>query len=253
MTVRWITAFLDQPRSPLSADALAFWLHVTGTELSARRGPGGEFATLLPVDGDAFLRWQDTAGGEPGVHLDLHVDDVAATARRAAELGAELVADHGDLVLLRSPGAAGFCLVAHRGEQVRPAPVTGADGQSTLVDQVCLDIPAAAFDSEADFWSGLTGWTRQRGALPEFDYLERPDGMPLRLLLQRLQTTRRGQRASAHLDLACDDPQAATLEHVRLGASVVHHGRSWTTLRDPAGRAYCCTGRSPSTGRLPSP
>lgn len=245
MTVRWVSAFLDTPRSAQALSSLDFWLHVTGTELSPRRGSEGEFATLLPADADACLRWQDIGTDVPGIHVDLHVDDVAAAVRLATGLGASVEVDHGDLVLLRSPGGFGFCVVVHHGERLRPAPVVGADGRSTLVDQVCLDIAEGGFAEEADFWAELTGWTRRSGALAEFDYLERPEGMPLRLLLQRLRTTEPGQPTSAHLDLACDDYEAAAAEHVRLGASVVRAGRSWITLRDPAGRVYCVTSRSP--------
>jgi hypothetical protein len=246
MTVRWVTAFLDTPRSEQGQQSLAFWLHVTRTELSSRRGSDGEFATLLPTDGDAYLRWQDIGGDVPGVHLDLHVDDIASTARRVVDLGATVDGEHEDVVVLRSPGGLAFCIVAHDGEQVRPAPVVGADGRASRVDQVCLDIPEPAFDQEAGFWSAVTGWPRRHGSLPEFDYLERPSGMPLRLLLQRLQSDA-GAPTSAHLDVACDDQRALAEEHVRLGASAVRRTDSWTTLLDPVGRAYCLTRRSPST------
>jgi hypothetical protein len=252
MIVRWVTAFLDTPRSDRTRSSLDFWLQVTGAALSPRRGPDGEFATLLPPDGDAFLRWQEIGSDVPGVHLDLHVDDVSHTVQRVVDLGAAVEDERDGLVVLRSPGGFVFCVVAHSGEQVRPAPVVGAAGLSSLVDQVCLDIPQRGFDVEAGFWSELTGWARRPGALPEFDYLERPDGMPLRLLLQRLRTTEPGQPVSAHLDLACDDQRATAREHVRLGASALHQADRWTTLRDPAGRAYCVTSRSPSTGRLAS-
>jgi hypothetical protein len=251
MTVRWATAFLDTPRSEQGQQSLDFWLRVTRTELSPRRGADGEFATLLPPDGDAFLRWQDIGSDVPGVHLDLHVDDIAATVRRVVDLGAAVEAEHEDVVVLRSPGGFAFCVVAHQAEQVRPAPVVGADGRSSLVDQVCLDIPEHGFEQEAGFWSAVTGWKRDPGALPEFDYLERPPGMPLRLLLQRLQSDT-GSPTSAHLDVACDDQRALAEEHVRLGATVVRRTDSWTTLLDPAGRPYCLTSRSPSTGRSPS-
>jgi len=156
MGVRWVTGFLDTP----SRVAEAFWQAVTGSGLSARRGPGGEFATLVPAGGRA------------------------------------------------------------------------------LVDQMCLDVPVGGFDAEADFWAALTGWRRQPGSLPEFDSLVRPDGMPLRLLLQRVDAA-----AGMHLDLACTDRAAEVAWHVSLGAEVVAVYGRWTTLRDPAGRAYCVTDR----------
>jgi hypothetical protein len=48
-----------------------------------------------------------------------------------------------------------------------------------------------------------------------------------------------------HLDLACDDAPAEVTRHVGLGAAVVRVTEQWTTLRDPAGREYCVTGRRP--------
>jgi hypothetical protein len=228
MGVRWVTGFLDGP----SRVAEPFWLAVTGSALSARRGPGGEFATLVPADGDAYLRVQVVGDGPARAHLDLHVDDVAAQARRAVALGASVILDEGDLVVLRSPAGLLFCLVAWRGEAVRPA------GGRSLVDQMCLDIAVGAFDAEADFWAALTGWQRRPGSLPEFDFLVRPEAMPLRLLLQRVQGP-----AGMHLDLACTDRAAEVAWHEELGARVVAVHERWTTLRDPAGRLYCVTDR----------
>ncbi|WP_233624376.1 VOC family protein [Actinoplanes sp. ATCC 53533] len=233
MDVRWVTGFLDTPSraaSPVSAEA--FWQAVTGSGLSARRGPGGEFATLVPAGGDAYLRVQVVGDGPARAHLDLHVEDVPAQARRAVTLGAVVVLDEEDLVVLRSPAGLPFCLVAWRGEAVRPA------GGRSLVDQMCLDVPVGGFDAEADFWAALTGWQRRPGSLPEFDFLVRPDGMPLRLLLQRVDAA-----AGMHLDLACTDRAAEVAWHVSLGATVVAVYERWTTLRDPAGRVYCVTDR----------
>jgi hypothetical protein len=229
MRVRWVTGFLDTP----SRVAEPFWQAVTGSQLSPRRGPGGAFATLVPAGGDAYLRVQDVGDGPARSHLDLHVEDVAAQAARAVALGAAVVLDDGDLVVLRSPAGLLFCLVAWHGEAVRPA------GGRSLVDQMCLDVPVAAFDAEADFWAALTGWPRRAGSLPEFDFLVRPDGMPLRLLLQRVG----GTAAGMHVDLACTDRAAEVAWHQQLGAEVAAGYERWTTLRDPAGRAYCITDR----------
>ena len=83
MSYRWLTAFLDFPADSFDA-GVAFWQAVTGSGLSAFRGANGEFATLLPPDGDAYLRVQRLAAGDGGCHLDLHLD--TATAGGAAAL-----------------------------------------------------------------------------------------------------------------------------------------------------------------------
>jgi len=244
--VSWITVFLDTPGTS-SADAEAFWVAVTATRPSARRGRERQFATLLPADGDAFIRAQVIASPLPGVHVDLHVPNVGEAAQHALVLNAAVVADHGTLVVLTSPGGLPFCLVAARDEHVRPTPVIWPGGHRSLVDQVCLDVPSSGFELEASFWSSLTGWPRRQGARPEFAYLDRPATLPLRLLLQRVNGD---GPVRAHLDLACDDVVAETARHEALAATVVRRVEAWTTLRDPAGRDYCITSRDPISGRL---
>ncbi len=79
------------------------------------------------------------------MHLDVHVEDLAAACETAVGLGGGVVANCGgdaDLVVLRSPGGLAFCLTPSGSEQLRPAPVRGASGRRSLVDQVCLDIEA---------------------------------------------------------------------------------------------------------------
>lgn len=86
--VRWVTAFLDTAEERAEA-AEVFWSRITGYRVSPRRGRRDEFATLLPSDGDAFLRLQQVVQSPPGgLQLDLHTDDVRALARRAEDLGA---------------------------------------------------------------------------------------------------------------------------------------------------------------------
>ena len=55
MLFQWLTLFLDLPGQSFDA-GVAVWREVTGSDLSPFRGPAGEFATLLPSDGDAYLR-----------------------------------------------------------------------------------------------------------------------------------------------------------------------------------------------------
>ncbi|BCJ49198.1 hypothetical protein Asp14428_06730 [Actinoplanes sp. NBRC 14428] len=239
--MRWATGFLDSP----SRAAEEFWRDVTGSGLSSRRGAGGEFATLLPAGGDAYLRVQVVGDGPARAHLDLHVERVAAQARRVVGLGAVVVHEEGGLAVLRSPAGLLFCLVSWQGEVVRPAPAAWPGGRS-LVDQWCLDIPGAVFEAEADFWAAVTGWPRRPASRPEFEILVRPDGMPLRLLLQRIG----GPVSGMHPDVAADNRDAEVRRHVELGAAVVRTEAAWTTLRDPAGRSYCVTDRDPVTGRL---
>jgi hypothetical protein len=86
MSIRWTTAFLDLPPAT-HAVGTRFWQTVTAGTPSAPRGDAGQFATLLPADGEAFLRVQRLDEG-PRVHLDLHVDDLAAEVSRAVGLGA---------------------------------------------------------------------------------------------------------------------------------------------------------------------
>lgn len=246
---RWLTAFIDTPRATAPV-ARAFWQHVTQSTLSGSRGPVGEFATLLPRNGDPYLRTQEVDGDRAGCHLDVHVDDVRMGLAHAVSCGAAVVEDVGAHVVMNSPGGFEFCLAIHRGEQVRPPPVRWPDGHQSLVDQLCLDVPGDLFDDEVRFWTALTGWPRRSGALPEFEFLERPASIPLRLIFQRLGTAEPSRPTGAHLDLASDNQRADVDEHLRLGATLVRRAEHWVTLRDTAGREYCITLRDPETGRL---
>jgi hypothetical protein len=106
-----------------------------------------------------------------------------------------------------------------------------------------------AFAAESRFWAALTSWELRPGSRPEFRYLARPDGIPLRLLLQRLDDAKVGQ-GRGHLDLACNDVPAERRRHLALGASLVRQTPNWTTLADPTGLEYCVTRRDPTTGTL---
>jgi len=224
----WITAFLDLPASSYD-DGVAFWSAVTGCTLSPSRGADGEFATLVPPAGEPFLKVQRIGSEVPGVHLDVH----------SAE---------GSWEVRSSPGGFPFCLNTVAGGE-RPAPVRWSSEHTSLVDQVCLDIPPEAYDDECAFWAELTGWELAPTSAPYMQQLVRPPGMPLRMLLQRRDEGEGPVRA--HLDLATTDREAEVARHVALGAGVDGGGPRWTRLRDPAGALYCVTDRDPVTGLLP--
>ncbi|MCW2784344.1 MAG: hypothetical protein JWP74_861 [Marmoricola sp.] len=223
----WITAFLDVPASRYER-TVAFWSAATGSNLSAPRGADGEFATLVPPDGDAYLRVQRVSSGQTRVHLDLHAPDQS-------------------FEVLSSPGGLTWCAVPGE-EDTRPLPRLWAAGHTSLVDQVCLDIPPAAFDAECAYWAARTGWELRETGRPEFRVLVRPGTMPLRILLQRLDESDGPVRA--HLDLATTDRAAETGRHRDLGAEVLRVRERWTVLRDPGGASYCITDRDPYTGLL---
>jgi len=238
----WLTLYLDIAPGEY-ARAVEFWEGVTGGVLSAPRGDHGEFATLLPPDGDAQVRIQRLAQGTSRVHLDVHVaedpDVFDAEVQRVVGLGATLVALPGHAVM-RSPGGFPLCLVR---EQLGrpPAPGSWPGGHRSVVDQLCLDIPPAAYDVEAAFWADLLHRDRRPASRPEF---ERLVGEPwLEILLQRLDSADGPVRG--HIDVATDDRQAEVARLVGLGAIVAYHGPDWTTLTPPAGPVLCVTDRDP--------
>jgi hypothetical protein len=220
----WLTAFLDLTAEELD-EATTFWRGVTGYDLSETRGETGEFATLLPPTGDAFLRVQRVDHGPSGVHLDLHAPGQPFEVRR-------------------SPGGLAYCLVPGS-ESDRPAPATWPGENRSLVDQVCLDVPPEIYDDECAFWADTLGWELFDGGRPEFRRLRTPAGQPLNILLQRLDSP--GGQVRAHLDLATDDREAEVRRHEELGATVVAVHSGWTVMQPPAGPVYCVTGRVPWT------
>jgi len=236
-----VTAFLDFAPGDLER-GIEFWRGVTGYELSARRGDDGEFATLVPPDGDGYLKVQGLDDGPGRLHLDLHVANPVHAAEAAVDLGGHVLVRHeAGFVVVRSPGGLVFCFVPHPGGR-RPAPASWAGGRSR-VDQVCLDIPPSAYDVEVEFWRALTGWELDPDVDREFARLEVPDEQPLRWLIQRLDDE--AGTVTAHLDLASDDRDAEVERHVTLGATAGARHDWWTVLTDPVGTTYCVTRRKP--------
>ena len=238
--IRWVWTFLDTPEAD-GDRSWDFWAGVTRSRLAPPRGPHDEFSTLLPRRGHAWVKLQKVVEGG-GVHVDLDVDvPLPDAAGEATRLGASEVSAHEDFVVMRSPGGFTFCLTSWR--NAGSATTQVREGEPDLLDQVCLDIPADEFAREVDFWETLTGWPKRPGSLPEFVSLTRPDGIPVRFLLQRLEEPTGTVRA--HLDLATRDREASRDAHVAAGARVVSEQEHWTVMHDPVGRTYCLTDRRP--------
>ena len=229
---------------------MAFWRAVTGYRLSAARGADGQFATLMPSSGDAYLRVQRIADGAGGCHLDLHVDTDAeslnAAADRAVAAGALIRHREDGLVVAQSPGGFPFCLVEWDGERAVPPPLAAADGSggASRADTLCLDVPPDEFDRELAFWAELTGQESHPAPVPGYAYLTRQAGWPARLLLQRREQASPDDPVSGHVDFGCTDLLARD-RHVALGARVTGVQQYWTVLTDPAGREYCLVTRAP--------
>ena len=255
---RWLTVFLDFPAAEFEP-GIAFWRAASGYGLSPFRGPGGDFATLLPPTGDAYLRVQRVLAGGGGYHLDLHVDTAGGAPQaldEAADLAVALGAtvrhrEPGEVIVADSPGGFTFCLVRWERERAvpPPQPVDGSVGGSGVsrVDTLCLDIPPELFAGESAFWAALTGQAPQPAPVPGFSYLTGPAGagMPVRLLMQRLNEAEPGQRVRGHVDFGCTDGDAAVAWHVDHGARVTGTFQYWTVLTDPAGHEYCLVARPP--------
>jgi hypothetical protein len=238
-----MSAFIDVPAGPFE-ETVAFWSAVTGWSPSARRGTDGEFLTLEPAgDADDHLRMQRLGSGEARIHLDVHVTDPRTEADRAVALGAtEVASPDPGYVVLESPGGLTFCLVRHPAS--RPAPPSRwPDLSTSLVDQVCLDVPRSTYDVETGFWAELLGWDRTGSSYREFERLVRPEGQALRVLLQRLDDEEGPTRA--HLDIACSSRDREVVRHASLGARLVEERDAWTVMADPSGLRYCLTDRAP--------
>ncbi len=228
MRPTWLTAFIDLPAAAYDS-GVAFWAGVTGYSVSASRGEHDEFATLVPPEGDAYLRVQRVADGPGGVHLDVHRPGHPFEVRR-------------------SPGGLAYCEVSEPLSR-RPPMATWPGGHRSQVDQVCLDIAPAAYERECAFWSDLTGLPQRDSTyFAEFRTLERPPDQPIRLLLQRVGDDR--SEVTAHLDVYTTDLAAETRRHEALGAKVLREHQHFTVLTDPTGAAYCITPRHVQTGMV---
>ncbi|MGL5823891.1 MAG: VOC family protein [Nocardioides sp.] len=243
----WLTAFLDLPADQFAV-GVQFWAAVTGFEISTPRGERDEFVSLLPATGDDYLRAQRVDSGPARVHLDLTVDHPRRTADAAVREGAVLIADAPGCVSLRSPGGLVFRLVNHGGAR-RPLPASWPPGHSSGVYQICIDVPASSYDSEATFWARtLRAQLVVLQARPEFAWLRGERQLALDVLVQRLDAPDRAVRA--HLDLSTGDRAAEVDRHRELGATHQVSERFWSVMHDPNGMAYCITDRDPARGRL---
>ncbi|ALG83347.1 VOC family protein [Gordonia phthalatica] len=244
MHVRWLTAFFDFPAADFGTE-VTFWRAISGSTVSPPRGDSKQFATLEPFHGDPYLRVQRVDEGPGGMHLDVHVDDPVAGALEAEALGAtrEAAADDG-VITLRSPIGGVFCLVPWDGEELRARPIRWPGGAISIIDQLRFQVPTAAFDTEVNFWSVLTGKGPIDTAGRDEVALNHSPRLSLQVVILR---TDEGE-ASAHTALAANNVDDEVERHEDWGATVVSRDGDTVRMADPAGRLYCITHRNPRTG-----
>lgn len=240
----WFHLFLDVPRSGWE-DAVEFWSAATGWAVSPPRGEDGQFVTLVPQEGAAWLKMQAIDGAAPRIHLDLDAVNRETAVERSASHGASLAWTYDGVPVMRSPGGLLFCHTIDDGSRRRFARTE----HERVLDQVCIDIPRSRWDQEVAFWAAVTGRTPEPAKTPEFVRLTDPDPHGgLRFLLQRLEDDEGEVRA--HPDLAVANRASETCRHVALGAEAVGVFEWWTVMRAPYGQVYCLTDRDPETGRV---
>lgn len=219
----------------LSDAAATFWAAALDGSWRAA-GPGAERdASLVPVDGDAYVH--RSGRGRVAPALVLEVDDVEAAVERVVALGGSAEG------VLRSPGGLSFALVPARAHRRAPA-ARWPDGTTSRLVQVCLDCPPEAARAEAEFWHGLTGWAWRDCDSPEFVCHLVPSAGSLQLLVQR-RASALPREVTLHLDLGASDREAEATRLTALGARRLAAGDGWIVLADPDGRRFCATGQPP--------
>lgn len=242
--VRWMALFADVPAERFDS-AVDYWQRVTGWRRGDPAGERAEFVPLVPVEADAYVWLQRIRSGAGGWHLDLYTTDLPAAIRAATDRGARQIEQDDDLAVFSTPAGQPFCLVSEALHPHRPVDTSRVPaGERSLLDQICLDVPSAAFEREVQFWAELTGWRQWRGELAEFANLDVPSELPLKVLLQRLGEDDTGG-ARAHADFGSDGRARQTFRHAQQGASVGRVTQGWTTMHDPAGLQYCVTDHRP--------
>jgi len=101
-------ALIDHPEDSYAA-AEAFWSAALDT--SAEPEPDGPYASLTRLPAVALELQRVGAGTPPRVHFDIETDDVAAEVARLVGLGAGVVEERDDYVVMEDPGGLVFCVV----------------------------------------------------------------------------------------------------------------------------------------------
>ncbi len=100
---------IDHPATSYDA-AAAFWAAAMGSTLVQEDDP--TYSSVAEFAGGVKLEAQRLADATPArVHLDIETDDIRAEVARVVALGATVVDDRDEYVILTDPGGLFFCVV----------------------------------------------------------------------------------------------------------------------------------------------
>jgi len=105
---RLATICIDVPADVRDAEVI-FWSGAIGR--TARTGVQYPEYSVLGCDGHLSVLVQALGEGDARIHLDVHTDDVNSEVRRLESLGAKVVTQHDDWVVLRDPAGMLLCVV----------------------------------------------------------------------------------------------------------------------------------------------
>ncbi|GAB1824016.1 VOC family protein [Herbidospora sp. RD11066] len=107
---RLYTVSIDVPPDVHDRE-LAFWEGAVGREMPPIAAFPDFHRTMLPGQEVMFIT-QRLGEGAPGIHVDIHTDDLTAEVARLEELGAvkEVFTEHGWWIM-RDPAGLRFCVL----------------------------------------------------------------------------------------------------------------------------------------------
>ena len=215
-----------------------FWEAVVGGERLTDEPDGFETRLAIedgPVLDLCFQRVPEPVAEPPRLHLDLlGRNHQTGTVDRLLGLGARhLDIGQGDVpwVVLTDPEGNPFCVTGERSAYVDTGPIAA------------FRLASAHPDSDAEFWSWLSGWTDASGTASRSLRHPSKRGPVLELYPQ---TARKGTAKNRlHLDIrleAGDDPDGVAAGIAERGGREFHPDWGelpWRHYADPSGNEFC--------------
>lgn len=216
-----------------------FWEAVVGGERLTDEPDA--FETRLTIEGGpvldlCFQRVPEPVSEPPRLHLDLsggarqaeEVDRLLGLGARELDIGQHDV----PWVVLADPEGNPCCVMEDRAAYAGTGPLAA------------LSLDSADPDTDAEFWSWLTGWTDATGVAPRS--LRHPSLQGPLLELCPEQTRKGTTKNRLHFDIRLetgDDPDGVAAGIAERGGRELHHPEwgelPWRHYADPSGNEFC--------------